>query len=79
LTARQVAEWAAYYRIEPWGEERGDYRAAIISSTVYNMQRGKKSKPLTPKDFMPKFGRDVGRSLASKVRQTFSRLQNINK
>jgi len=67
-----VAEWAAYYRIEPWGEERGDYRAAIISSTVYNMQRAKRAKLLTPKDFMPKFGAEIAQSVAHKIRHTFT-------
>jgi hypothetical protein len=43
----------AYDRIEPIGEIRGDVRQAITSSLIYNANRGKDSKPLTPADFMP--------------------------
>lgn len=44
----------AYYSLEPFGEERADLRAGIISSTIANVNRGK-HKPFKPTDFMPKF------------------------
>ena len=28
MSAREFAEWRAYYRLEPWGETRADARAA---------------------------------------------------
>lgn len=51
-------EWLAYMKLEPIGEERADLRAGIIASTIANANRNpkKRSKPFTPKDFMPKFG-----------------------
>jgi hypothetical protein len=53
LSFRELIEWAAYYRIEPWGEERADLRSGVVAATVANANRGKKQKPFTPTDFMP--------------------------
>lgn len=46
----------AYYELEPFGQERGDLQAAIVASTVANVNRDpKKSKPFKPADFLPNF------------------------
>lgn len=40
--------------LEPFGEDRADLRAGIISSTIANVNRDpKKSQPFAAKDFMP--------------------------
>lgn len=59
ISSRELAEWMAYYRIEPWGEERDDLRAGIVASTVANTARDprKRPRPFRPRDFMPDFGR----------------------
>lgn len=54
MSASEFQEWMEYFSIEPFGEERADYRAGIISSTIYNVNRGK-NRVLKPEDFMPKF------------------------
>lgn len=48
-------EWIEYNSIEPFGEERDDYRTGIIASTIANVNRTKNSKIYTPDDFIPKF------------------------
>lgn len=53
MTGRQVAEWRAYYQIEPFGEYRADLRSAIIASTFANCFSRKRFKV---EDFMPEFG-----------------------
>jgi len=45
----------AYASLEPFGETRADLRAGIIASTVANAHRDRKTKPMKPSDFMPKF------------------------
>jgi len=50
MSARDVAEWQAYATIDPFGEERADFRAAIVACTVASAMGGKKCKPT---DFMP--------------------------
>lgn len=82
LSSRELAEWMAYYRIEPWGEERADYRAGTVAATVVNVNRTK-GKPAKPDDFMPKFGvkhapapeATERQMIAADVRSVFSALK----
>jgi hypothetical protein len=52
-SSHELAEWMAYYQLEPFGEERGDLRSGIISSVIANVNRGKGTAAYTPRDFMP--------------------------
>lgn len=47
----------AFYRLEPFGEERADWRAALIACLIANTHRNpkKRRRPYEPKDFMPRF------------------------
>ncbi len=49
-------EWRAYFDLEPFGEERADYRAASIVQMLYNInrRRGTPAKPV--RDFVLEFG-----------------------
>jgi len=53
MTSLEFSEWLAYAQLEPFGEERGDLRAAIVASVMANRWRGKNERPTTPMDFMP--------------------------
>ena len=53
MSARQFADWAAFYEQEPFGDFRADLRAGIVAATVANVHRGSKTPPFTPQDFMP--------------------------
>lgn len=55
ITSVQFAEWMAYSRLEPWGEERDDLRMGIVASVIANSNRAKERKPFKPTDFMPSF------------------------
>jgi len=55
ITSVQFAEWMAYSRLEPWGEERDDLRMGIVASVIANSNRGKNQKPFKPTDFIPSF------------------------
>lgn len=54
MTALQFSEWIAYYSLEPFGEERADWRQAITSAIIFNANRGKNSKAAKPSDFILK-------------------------
>lgn len=56
LSSRQLSEWMAYDRLEPFGEERADLRAGVVASVIANVNRGKKGKAYSPQDFTLKFG-----------------------
>jgi hypothetical protein len=53
----EFIEWIAYSRIEPFGEERADWRSALVASVYAEVNRGrtKRKKPYTPKDFLLNF------------------------
>lgn len=55
MDSRQYAEWMAYARLEPFGEDRADLRMGIIASTIANTSRGKGQKAYKPQDFIPQF------------------------
>jgi hypothetical protein len=55
MTSAQFAEWMAYSRIEPWGEERDDLRMGVLASMIANMFRDKSKKPAKPSDFVLNF------------------------
>jgi len=54
-TAREFYEWVAYYRMNPWGEERADLRTGIVCALTANVHRGKNGKAYKPTDFLPKY------------------------
>jgi len=55
MPQRVYREWIAYAEIDPWDEERADWRAAMVAFTMANMWRGKKGRKPKLKDFMPQF------------------------
>jgi hypothetical protein len=55
MSSRDLAEWMAYSRIEPWGEERDDLRIGILASMIANMFREKGKKAYEPQDFILNF------------------------
>jgi hypothetical protein len=57
VDSHEFTEWMAYNRLEPFGPQRGDLRAAIVAATIANVYRDKKKKPTPFKasDFMPDF------------------------
>lgn len=67
ITSRQFAEWLAYSRLEPWGEDRDDLRMGIIASTIANSNRGKNQKPFTPQQFMPRFEQETEEEAAARL------------
>lgn len=50
MTSRQMAEWMAYYNIEPWGAEFLDAHFAQLNTTTVNKDR-KRSQQVDAKRF----------------------------
>ncbi len=55
ISSREFAEWLAYYRLEPFGEERADLRNARLMALLAQIN-GDGSREFSPADFMPDFG-----------------------
>lgn len=55
MSAQEFGLWLAYYKRNPWGEERADLRAAITTAAIANYA-GKSLKDgtsVSPAEFMP--------------------------
>ncbi len=56
IDSAELTDWMAYYRIDPWGGERGDLQAGIVASMVGNVNLKDGAEPLGPSDFALTFG-----------------------
>ena len=56
MTSTQITEWMAYAAVEPFGQERDDYRLAYGLAVIVNMFRGKEAKPVEVADLLPRVG-----------------------
>jgi hypothetical protein len=43
----------AFYKIDPFGDQRADLRAGIVAATINNRMRGKNENTSQPVEFMP--------------------------
>lgn len=55
MSSHEFSEWIAFASNEPLGNARSDLQAAIVASTIANVNRGKKGKTFKPIDFIAKF------------------------
>lgn len=51
MDAKEMTDWIAFWNMEPWGDERSDFRSGVIASTVANVMSSK-GRSFTPQDFM---------------------------
>lgn len=54
IDSNEFAHWLAYYKLEPWGEERADLRQAYTSCIIANLFLSKGQKAYEVADFMYK-------------------------
>lgn len=57
MDSAEFAEWLAYDRLEPIGDRRGDFQAALIARTIAEVNRDEKARqsPFTIDDFVLRF------------------------
>ena len=78
MDSRELSEWMAYARLEPWGELRDDLRIGQVCATLANINRTKRSgRVFKPEDFMGYLAREVRRDdphrVSRELRAAFSR------
>lgn len=61
LTAKQFAGWEHFAQLEPFGEFRADYRAALIAQTIANVHRGTRES-YSIEDFKLQFDDQTGKN-----------------
>lgn len=52
MTSAQYTEALAYYNLHPWGPERDNLHAGIITAAIINSTPRKNPKTVKPSDFM---------------------------
>lgn len=70
LSIDEFHQWIAYTALEPWGEDRADWRTAHSNAVMANMWSSSKKK-LQPKDFLLQF--------TKKSHSTIDKGNDINK
>lgn len=56
ISMSELRLWAAYDRISPIGDERGDFLAAQVVAAFHNAQRDPKSQPVDLNDMVIQWG-----------------------
>ncbi len=74
MDAREFAEWIAYARIEPFGEEVADHRAGTIASMIANVNRGPRTDAYDALAFIPWRERPKPADLSEKIKRVFHEL-----
>lgn len=49
----QVAEWIAYYNLEPFGFTADWLRTGVVAAMIANVNKRKGAKAAMPEDFVP--------------------------
>ena len=70
----ELTEWAAFYRIDPWGDQRADLRQAIAASAAVNIHMPK-GKSVNPEQFMPYVPKreQTAEEMVQAIKQAFKR------
>jgi hypothetical protein len=69
MTASQMAEWEAYFALEPWGGQQDDHRAGMVCASVTNTAIGRQGKPRKPSDFFPTLAPPRVKPTAAELRE----------
>jgi hypothetical protein len=57
MTSAELSGWLAFSSVEPIGDDREDFRMAMLCSLIANVNRdpAKRAEPFTPMDFIVNF------------------------
>jgi len=77
LSMKKFLEWMAFDKLEPIGDKRGDWQAAVICSTLANIAVAKtrSRKRFKTKQFLLEFGPD--KPLAQGQQQSWQEMKMI--
>ncbi len=51
IDSKELSEWIAFYKIEPFGGEIEDFRSARMAAMFANVNRGKGKRPYDVREF----------------------------
>lgn len=77
MDAHEIAEWAAYARVEPFGEARANWHMAVLAALLYNANRGQNAPALDAADFMWKVKPTKQQQRREEMRKEKAMWQNL--
>ena len=83
MSGRQLAEWQAYWQVEPFGAPAEFWRAGMLAALLANVNRSKKTdRVMKPDDYMPSSftasEEQDDEDMSEKVTRTFRELAELN-
>jgi len=79
IGADELAEWMAFYKLEPFGRAVDDFGFGIMAAVTANQNLKKGAKAMSPLDFVPQWDKVQGKqSNKSKIASLtmFAKVQN---
>ena len=78
IDARELSEWEAYYKIEPFGQQVSNFTVATVAAVVANANRSqkKRTKAFSPDDFMVKFRKK--RQSVDDMKKVMTQIARVN-
>ncbi len=77
IDSRELTEWMAYYRLEPFGADRLELMIAQLTAIVVNALRSKGTSPRKPEDFIPKFAEDSDDAEEARVQKMIFHMKQV--
>jgi hypothetical protein len=78
ISAREFAEWIAYYGMSPFGPQRDDIRSGVLGASLASMW-AKKGSRLKASDFMPDFEKSKPENRQESQEQIWAKLRIFQK
>lgn len=75
VSSKEMTQWLAFYRLEPFGRYFDDYGAGVVASTIANVNRSRNSGAFKPTDFTPNWGE--GDTDNTDKRQPISEMRDV--
>jgi hypothetical protein len=73
VSAEEFREWIAFYKFNPWGEERDDLRIGNLTALTANIHRRKGAREFKASDFILfGHGKSEREQSAKEMRATFA-------
>lgn len=73
ISSADFAELLAYYRIDPWGEQRDDLRTALLCSVIANALASGKGRRFKLADFLLDFEAELKKPQTAKQMEAIFR------
>lgn len=80
ISSRELSEWQVY--ASQYGplrsDDRADWRIARLTAVLFNLWRGKKTKPAKASDFVPEWGKPAAQDETQTADHMLTIIEQLN-